>query len=120
MAHTRFIGANVPIELFQAIEEARGERGIPERTSVIRAALALWLENNVPANGISKAVAEIIVSTTKSKAAREAMDTAITEWRLAKSESLLTKIQGLDTLADLIVPDDVRTALKGLGEADDG
>lgn len=112
MAGRRFIGGNIPIELFQAMEDARGERGIAERTQVLRAAIALWVDQHPPSGGVSKIVAEIISAVTRSKAAREAMDMAVTEFRLGRSAELLKKIEELATASDIQLDSDIAAALE--------
>ncbi len=110
--NTRFIGGHIPIELFQAMEAARGDHGISNRSDVIRDAVAMWVEDNPPDSGISKAMAELIQVTSVSKATREAMDQAIREWRASHSPNLLDKIDKLEKeMGGLNLPGDVREAI---------
>lgn len=110
---TRFVGGHIPIELFQAMEAARGDHGIDNRSEVIRDAIALWVEENPPDSGLSKAMAELISITSKEKAIREAMDQAVREWRASHSGKILDKIVKLNREAGgLNLPGDVNEAIK--------
>jgi len=110
--NTRFIGGHIPIELFQAMEAARGDHGIGNRSEVIRDAVALWVQDNPPDSGISKAMAELIQVTSVTKATREAMDQAIREWRASHSPLLLEKIKKLDKESGALnLPGDIREAI---------
>ena len=95
MAARRFVGANIDVPLFQAFEESRAEHGIGDRSQAIRAAIALWVNINPPAAGISKSVADLIDAITVSKSVREVMDQAVVEWRMSHSPDLLLRIVDL-------------------------
>lgn len=113
--NTRFVGGHIPIELFQAMEASRGDYGIDNRSEVIRNAIALWVQDNPPDSGISKAMAELIQATSSSKAIREATDQAITEWRASHSDDILKKVRALvKECGGLNLPGDVDSAIKNI------
>jgi len=111
--NTRFVGGHIPIELFQAMEAARGDHGIDNRSEVIRESIAMWVDQNPPDSGLSKAIAELIKVTSASKSIRSALDQAIREWRASHADALLEKIKQLSKEAGgLTLPGDVNEAIK--------
>lgn len=80
-------------------------------------AVALWVEENPPDSGISKAMAELIKATSSSKAVRETLDQAIREWRASHDEGILSKVIQLNKEAGgLNLPGDVQEAITEYGK----
>lgn len=113
----RFVGAHVPLPLFEAFEAARADRGIDSRSEAIEASMALWLDHNPPTSGVSKKIAELIKTLRVSRAVRDTFDAAVDEWRVMRSDDLARQIAGL--VADVpelatSVPKDLEDVLKNL------
>ena len=115
---TRFLGANIPLELAQVFDDVRGERGISTISEGLALALALWVEENPPHSGIPKALAELLSEVRQTRATREALDSAISEWRTSGSTKILEKISILSKqMPGLKIPNDVYSAIKAIKPA---
>lgn len=106
----RYVGGYIPLDVFEAFEAARGERGIGSRTEALAEAITYWVTMHPPATGVHRTIAETLRLVSLSRAARSALDAAISEWRVSKREDLLTFIIQLAADAGLELPADVLNA----------
>jgi len=107
----RFIGGNLPRVLVQLFDEVRGERGISTRTAALEEAVALWVNANTPSDEIHRKIAELMKMVDVAKAARQALDSAINEWRHSKDPELLNRIIELAETANIELPVIIKDAL---------
>lgn len=108
----RFVGGNIPLELWEVFMEVMVERGIPTQTDAILQAVALFVDTNPPTGGVPKAIQELLRVTDRSQAVRKALDAAIAEWRLKGSKDILRKINRLSEEAEgLNLPNDIMAAI---------
>lgn len=107
----RFVGGNLPRALVQLFDEVRGERGISTRTAALEEAVALWVYNNTPSDEVHRKIAELMKMVDVAKAARQALDTAINEWRHSRDPELLEKIVELAETTGIELPVIVRDAI---------
>jgi hypothetical protein len=89
---SRFVGANIPIGLFEVFNQARAELGYESISDAIQAAISVWVEQNPPAGGIPKALLELIQASDHSRAIRGVVDGAVLEWRASHNRDLLVKL----------------------------
>ena len=110
---TRFVGANIPLDLSQVFDEARVEKGISTTQEGVTAAIALWVEHNPPQSGLTRAISNLIREVSRSRATREAIDIAVNEWRNSGSTDVLKKIAELSAMSpDIKLPNDVESAIR--------
>jgi len=107
----RFIGAFLPLDVFEAFEGTRAERGIATRSEAVLEAIVFWLTMKPPTTGIRRTIAEAVQLVSTGRAARAALDAAIWEWRMSKNEELLVRIVELAAQVKKELPPDIQDYL---------
>lgn len=117
---TRFVGAVIPLELFELLEASRADLGIAERSEAIREAIELWVRTNPPKGELNQKLEKLVRATSQSRAVREALTAAVQEWRASGSVVLLALAVELSRATGLHIPPDVEKAWEEIrgGETD--
>uniref|UniRef100_A0A6M3ITJ4 Uncharacterized protein n=1 Tax=viral metagenome TaxID=1070528 RepID=A0A6M3ITJ4_9ZZZZ len=116
----RFVGGNIPLELWEVFMEVMVERGIDTQTDAILQAVALFVDTNPPSGGVPKAIQELLKVTDRSQAVRKALDAAVVEWRLKGSKDIVRKVYKLSSEAGgLILPQDITAAIDTMRHNDE-
>lgn len=116
----RFVGGNIPLELWEVFMEVMVERGIDTQTDAILQAVALFVDTNPPSGGVPKAIQELLKVTDRSQAVRKALDAAVVEWRLKGSKDIVRKVYKLSKEAGgLILPQDITAAIDTMRHNDE-
>jgi hypothetical protein len=89
---SRFVGANIPVGLFDVFNQARAEMGYESISEGVLAAISVWVEQNPPAGGIPRALLELIQASDHSRAIRNVVDAAVIEWHASHNRDLLVKL----------------------------
>ncbi len=114
---SRFVGANIPIGLFEVFNQARAELGYESLNDAVMAAISVWVEQNPPSSGISKALNELLQASDHSRAVRGVTDQAFNEWRVSHNRDVLIKLVGLKHLIGkaMEIPPDIEADMKQEG-----
>jgi metal-responsive CopG/Arc/MetJ family transcriptional regulator len=114
---SRFVGANIPVGLYEVFNQARAELGYESISESVTAAISVWVEQNPPASGIPKALNELIQASDHSRAIRGVLDQAIVEWRASASREVLVKLVSLRHTVGktLKFPPDIEEAIQKEG-----